>query len=58
MAGKVGDCVGPSRVEALHFALASSHHLMRIFGSIVALQTLFMQSNLFEAVILRPLLRL
>ena len=33
---------GSSRFEALHFALTSSHHLMRIFGSIVMFQTLFM----------------
>jgi hypothetical protein len=26
---------GASRFEALHLALSSSHHLMRIFGSIV-----------------------
>jgi hypothetical protein len=26
---------GTSRLEPLHFVLSSSHHLMRIFGSIV-----------------------
>jgi hypothetical protein len=47
-----------SRFEALHLALTSSHHLMRIFGSIVTLQTLFMRSDLVKAVIPRPLLPL
>jgi hypothetical protein len=33
---------GSSRFEALHFALSSSHHLMRVFGLIVFPEPLFM----------------
>jgi hypothetical protein len=33
---------GPSRLEALHLALASSHRLMRVFGPIVSPEALFM----------------
>ena len=31
---------GASRLEPLHFVLSSSHHLMRVFGSIVHPQPL------------------
>ncbi len=33
---------GSSRLEALHFAFASSHRLMRVFSPIVAPEPLFM----------------
>ena len=35
---------GPSRLEPLHFALASSHCLMRIFGAIISSQALLMRA--------------
>ena len=34
-----------SRFEALHFALSSSHHLMRIFGPIVHPEPLFVRAG-------------
>jgi hypothetical protein len=49
---------GSSRFEALQLAFTSLHHLMRISGPIVALQTLSMRSDLVKAVIPRPLLLL
>ena len=36
---------GASRFEPLHFALSSSHHLMRIFGSIVPPEPLLMRAG-------------
>jgi hypothetical protein len=36
---------GSSRLEALHLALSSSHHLMRVFGPIVAPESLFMWAD-------------
>ena len=35
---------GASRLEALHFALSSSHRLMRVFGSIVAPKLLLVRA--------------
>jgi hypothetical protein len=36
---------GTSRLEPLHFVLSSSHHLVRIFGSIVLPQSLLMRAG-------------
>jgi hypothetical protein len=36
---------GASRLEPLHFALSSSHRLMRIFGSIILSQPLLMRAG-------------
>jgi hypothetical protein len=36
---------GVSRLEPLHFALSSSHRLMRIFGSIILSQPLLMRAG-------------
>jgi hypothetical protein len=36
---------GSSRFEALHLALSSSHHLMRVFGPIVLPKPLFMRAG-------------
>jgi hypothetical protein len=36
---------GSSRLEALQFALASAHHLMRLFRSIVASEALFVRTT-------------
>jgi hypothetical protein len=36
---------GSSRLEALHLALSSSHHLMRVFGPIVPPEPLFMRAG-------------
>ena len=36
---------GASRLEPLHFALASSHRLMRIFRSVVLAEPLLVQAN-------------
>jgi len=35
---------GSSRFEALHLALSSSHHLMRVLGAIVPTEPLFMRA--------------
>jgi hypothetical protein len=35
---------GASRLEALHFALSSSHYLMRIFRPIIAPEPLFVRA--------------
>src|SRR6516162_627442 len=36
---------GASRLEPLHFALSSSHRLMRVFGSVVSAQPLLMRTG-------------
>ena len=36
---------GASRLEPLHFALSSSHCLMRVFGSVVSPQPLLMRAS-------------
>jgi hypothetical protein len=35
---------GSSRFEPLHFALSSSHRLMRVFGPVIFAQSLLMQA--------------
>jgi hypothetical protein len=35
----------PSRLEPLHFALASSHHLVRVLGPIVLAKSLLMRAG-------------
>jgi hypothetical protein len=36
---------GASRLEPLHFALSSSHRLMRVFGSVVFAQPVLMRTG-------------